>query len=512
MLGKGFSKFGETIRGLSPDASTFFSNMTGPVKDLLGNIPIIGGFLSGIVSAFSGVLDLIIGIDNRIAKAARQLGMGTAEARKLNDEFANIAINSDKIYVTSGRLLASFSEIAKTNGINNRVSNEILETNIELADYAGLEAQTRSELANTAMITGQTMKGTTKTILGQISALEQATGISFNQQEILKEVTSLGGRLGLEFSKYPGKLTQALLQTKAMGLELKELNSMADSFLDFESSISKEFEAQLLTGRDINLMKARELFLNNDLAGAAAEITRQVGSTAEFLKMNRIQQESFAAGMGMSVDQMSEMLKKQQLYSNFAVTDQKTLLKKIDLMRQQGEVQKAIRLAGSQENYDNLIKLSTQEKLMLAFEKIKSSLVDFITKSNILDKIEGFVNFLSDPKNIRSMIDSVKGYVADILSFIGSATAEILEIVGNIGNFFTFGEKGNKFERNMDRMARNVRQTTSTIENSLRGDASTTTQSKTQTTTSNTQTSISNEAKSANNSMKNYGPPSLSQY
>jgi hypothetical protein len=38
---------------------------------------------------------------------------------------------------------------------------------------------------------------------------------------------------------------------------------LADSFLDFESSISKEFEAQVLLGREINLTKARQAFLDN---------------------------------------------------------------------------------------------------------------------------------------------------------------------------------------------------------------------------------------------------------
>ncbi len=45
------------------------------------------------------------------------------------------------------------------------------------------------------------------------------------------------------------------------------------------------------------------------------EITRQVGSASQFLKLNRIQAESLAGAFGMSRDQMAEMLKQQELLS-----------------------------------------------------------------------------------------------------------------------------------------------------------------------------------------------------
>jgi len=43
-------------------------------------------------------------------------------------------------------------------------------------------------------------------------------------------------------------------------------------FLDFESSIANELEAELLLGKNINLEKARQAALDNDLATLAVEI------------------------------------------------------------------------------------------------------------------------------------------------------------------------------------------------------------------------------------------------
>ena len=69
---------------------------------------------------------------------------------------------------------------------------------------------------------------------------------------------------------------------------------MSSSLLDFESSISSEMEAEMLTGKSLNLERARLLALNGDAAGAAAEMAKQIGSAKDFTKLNVIQQEALA--------------------------------------------------------------------------------------------------------------------------------------------------------------------------------------------------------------------------
>ena len=58
--------------------------------------------------------------------------------------------------------------------------------------------------------------------------------------------------------------------------------SIAENLLDFETSIEKQMEASVLLGRQINLDKARQLSLAGDLEGLQRELTRVVGSQAQF--------------------------------------------------------------------------------------------------------------------------------------------------------------------------------------------------------------------------------------
>ena len=98
-------------------------------------------------------------------------------------------------------------------------------------------------------------------------------------------------------------------------------------FFKFESSITKELQAELLIGKDLNLEQARLLALQGDSAGAAAELAKQFGTAEEFSSLNVIQQQSLADAMGMSVDQLSDSIRKQQVLSSLGAESVKQLEK-----------------------------------------------------------------------------------------------------------------------------------------------------------------------------------------
>jgi uncharacterized protein YoxC len=446
-VGNAAAKAGNFMAGLSEDSGNVVRGLTSGVSDLARKIPLVGGLVGGLIDGFSALLDLVLGVDNMIVQTGRQLNLSAAEAKNLYRALGDSSRALGDIYTNAKKLLESQLELTQQTGIANQFNLEILRTNIKLKEFAGLEADTRARIAESAKITGAEAEDTVKSVLGQVKGLQRATGISFQYQQVLKEVSSLGGYLGLQFAKYPEKLTKAFLSTKALGLELKQLDGMASSFLDFESSISKEFEAQLLTGKDINLNKARELFLNNDLAGAAAEIVKHTGDAAGYSKMNRIQQESLAEAMGMNRDQLADMLKQQELYSKFGVKNREDLLKQVDLLRLSGREQEAINKAGGEAAYNDLVRASAQEKLALTIEKIKQSIVEFIERSGIIEKVEAFVDKLSKPETIKGIIGTIRDTISTFIEFAGEMLADIIEVGGEIANFFTFGEKGDERER-----------------------------------------------------------------
>ena len=89
-------------------------------------------------------------------------------------------------------------------------------------------------------------------------------------------------------------LGNAIVRATKLGTTLDSINKQGESLIDFESSISREFEAQVLTGKNINLTRARELALMGDTRGLMEELNRQNVDLGEYQNMNLIQRKAFA--------------------------------------------------------------------------------------------------------------------------------------------------------------------------------------------------------------------------
>lgn len=398
------------------------------ISSIVSHIPFVGGLFAGIIEGMAKMLELSLAEDDKITKIGRHLGISKDEARKLNDEFLTMSMRTKSAMMTVDKLAESHKEIVGYLGVTNTMTEENLKTNIELSKLMGLDAKTRGSIVQSSIITGREADKITKGVFSQVAGLKMATGISFDYKKVIAEASGFSGVLGLQFAKYPEKLTHTLLQTKAIGLELNKLNSIGDQFMNFEESISKEFEAQLLTGKDINLNKAREAFLNNDLATAAKEISKYSGTAADFTKMKRIQQDALAGAMGMSKDELADMLKQQEMLAKLGARDLQEAQAKVEALKAEGKTREEIAAIVGEEAYRNLTNMSAQEKIAGFVEKIQSAVANFLSKSPLVPLVERAIDFLSEPENIVKIVTKIQGVFAFIFDIIGTVAAAIMKI------------------------------------------------------------------------------------
>lgn len=388
-------------------------------------IPGIGGLLGGLVSGFKVILDAVLGIDQANTNVARSLGISKKEAQGFREQMQAASLATNNIVVNQTRLVESQIELSQELGVSNQLNTQILENNVKLKDILGLEVSSRKQIAEASIVTGKSAEGITKNVLGQVGYLKQTTGLAFKYQQILAETGKLSGVLGLTFAKYPEKLTKSLLTVKALGFDLKQVNDLAGGFLDFESSISKEFEAQVLTGKEINLTKAREAALNNDLATVAKEVAKYTGNSTEFLQMNRIQAEGIASAMNMTRDQLADVLKQQEILNALGAKNMKDAITAFEATKNNGTArEKLVKQIGA-ENYAELEKVSIAEKLSAVMEKIKQTFIAFIEKSRIFE-------FLTNPDNVNNFIKSVLNGLAGAIDTVGEIFAGIMEAISHI--------------------------------------------------------------------------------
>jgi hypothetical protein len=433
------------------------TSILGGLGDIASKIPFIGGILGGLINGFKAIADLVLGLDQGITNFARNLGISKTQAKAIKEEFRAIARASNNIVVNDTRLMESQAELTKALGVRSRFSNDILQNNIKLKEIAGLELETRKAIAQTSITTGRNSEQLTKSILAQSKAFEFETGVAFEFRDVLNQAGKQAGVLGLSFTKFPEKLTKSLMVTKALGFELKQLDTIANSFLDFETSISKEFEAQVLTGKQLNLTRAREAALNNDLVTLAKEINSQIGKSDDFLRMNRIQQDAIAEAVGMTRDGLADALKQQEYYRRLGATNLKQAQQELAILKERGYTEREINKMIGEDAYNFITQTSTAERLTEMMNRIKTVFIEFVEKSGILD-------FITNPQKIQGFVTGMINRLAGAVEIIGSIIATILDGIASLPFTNTAKWRG---------LASSVRSGTSEFAGGMRGASAT---------------------------------------
>jgi len=244
----------------------------------------------------------------------------------------------------------------------------------DMATLLGLSEQAAGRLGLMMKTTGQSADQLGESVYETVSGLNEAGRSAVAPRQVLDDVLTASEDIALSLGNNPKQLAAAATAARAFGMTLSQVDKIADSLLDFESSIEAELEAQLLTGKNINMAKARELALNNDLAGLAKELEKQGVSAVEFSKMNRIQQEATAKALGMSRQELSKSLLTQEAQANMT-EEQLAAARGVSL-----EESKRISI---QERIQKQL-----EKLQLAFAPVLEALVPIVEMlSNMLNPV-----------------------------------------------------------------------------------------------------------------------------
>ena len=258
---------GSVIAGLVAIA-TKFGAVLDTIGQKFGSLSVMGKeFQTDLLEASVEATKLGGGIEDVASitsTLASNFGMNVDEAAKL----------SSKVFDTSKAIGLSVDEGANLFGV--------------LTQTANLSADQAEKLAEGAFQLARQAGVAPSTVMADIAG----------SAEEIAEFTKDGGN----------NIAEAAVQARQMGLSLGTTAKISKGLLDFQSSISNEIEASVMIGKQLNFQKARQLALDGDIAGATKDIVSQLGSEAEFNKLNVLQRESLAKSIGVSVGELSKMV------------------------------------------------------------------------------------------------------------------------------------------------------------------------------------------------------------
>ena len=384
------------ISKLNADAAELSNSFVGKtiiaVKGLVESTKNLASSLTDPVFIFTSLVKAAGGINKEIVGLQKNLNLSYDEAQEVRKEFSSIANSQEDTFISTKKLLVAQSQFNEALGLQGRINYENAKVMADLTERLGISVDSAAKLQLFAEATGTSFEEQKLASYEIAQSVSSQYGVQLNVKQVMEAVGKAGAYALAQNQGSVEALTESVAKAKALGITLQDVNNIAGKLLDFESSITSELQAELLIGRDINLEKARLAALNNDQVTLMEEINSQMGDFNDFSNMNRIQQEAFADSLGMSVDQMSDMLLLEQYrnknFSEIAAEAGEDVAKRVEA-------------------------LSTQERFNAAIEKMQDIVANVVQgplgdMANLLSTILGSTSSIGALFGIMGGIQLVK--------------------------------------------------------------------------------------------------------
>ena len=287
--------------GLVKSIGSVLKSSLNPTK-LLGSLA--GAFVTALLVGFTKVDELGVQLRHRTGTWEHSMAAVNSQFATATDWLEMAVGLADKWHI-SPQVIFTSTEIGKM---------------AEAKNLMGLTADEAQNLGVYAKITGTSADAYRKSIAAGFQEYSKNNRSAVSLGATQKEVLSTSDSIRLSLGGSGKNIAEAANAALSLGTNLQGVENISKNLMNFESSIKAEMQAQLLTGKQLNLAKAREYALNNDLAGVANEIKRQGIDSAWWGRSNYVQQENMAKALGMSREEMAKMLIQQEL-ANGASTE-----------------------------------------------------------------------------------------------------------------------------------------------------------------------------------------------
>ena len=418
---------GGAMGGMKAALKSVGSDVKSALKDPLA---VTSFLITQMVNAF-------ISLDKGIGEFAKGMNMTYQDAAKLDNTFNSIANASGETAVTTRGIRESVLAIGQALGSNAILNAKDAVAMTQFREQAGLAQDELNEMQKISLATNKNLEDNVASTLYAAKVTGLKNGVLLNEKQIMSEVAKASAATKLSLSNTPELVARAAAQAKALGMNLEQVSNIADKLLSIESSISDELEAELLTGKNLNLEQARLYALNNDMEGLSREIAKNFGSAAEFSKMNRLQQEAAAKAVGMSREELARTLTDQEALKGLSGAQAKDAQTALDAARARGMSEEDIKKKGieglkQQQSMQDRFNKSI-EKLQELFVSLLEPLMPVLDVFTSILKVVGLI--FKPLEAISSWAKSISGPLGSVMKILIGIGAAALLLNGSL----TFG-------------------------------------------------------------------------
>ena len=284
-------------------------------KKTAGNAEVALLNLKGLTGAALDGISSTEFIFSTILNQALSLNKAQTEFRTLSGQSVENFKGVNSELVTATDQVKNINALSKELGVNVNAafSPETLFNAAVLANNLDVSERSAANLALRAEVFGGEFRDAAKSAELATEQINSSGKGAVLFGDVLESAGNASDALALSLDASGKSLFVATAEARKLGLTLDQVDSIAESLLNFESSIAAELEAELFTGRELNLERARFFALTNDVAGLTEEIASNQDVLNAFASENRLAQNAIAKSLGLSRDELAKTIVIQKL-------------------------------------------------------------------------------------------------------------------------------------------------------------------------------------------------------
>ena len=283
------------------------NSLFGFADDLLGGML---GTMKGFINPWTAMAAIAIAFSGTLDAVGEEFGAIGIQSLDVRNSLMDSQIEATKLGKGMEDVLTATTQLTNNFGVGLseaiKLSSSVIDTGVAL----GISTSEAGDLIGSFKALAGLSADQATTLAKNVTLLAKSSDVA--PQQILRDMAGASQEIAGFTDETGENVARAAIQARKLGISLTDVASAAKSLLDYQASYQNSLEASVLIGREINVERMMELSLTGDLEGLQREQIKQLGTQAEWGKLNVLQREALAQAVGLSVDQAAKFINKEK--------------------------------------------------------------------------------------------------------------------------------------------------------------------------------------------------------
>ena len=232
----------------------------------------------------------------KMAKFAFETGLSLERSIKLGPS----------LFINSGYVKSMAEEFGTINDVNTKIAWQLKKQSF----FYGIEAEQAVKILRIQSALSDSSHEQLINVQNTVAEFARSKGVL--PSKVFDDIANSTELMAKYADSTAEGFMKAAVHIRTMGIGLEVADQIASHLLDIEGSIGAQFMANSVLQKNMNLDRARQLVLNNDLVGMMEEVKKQLGGELEFQRLNLVERDLLSKAIGTDISNVAKMISAQE--------------------------------------------------------------------------------------------------------------------------------------------------------------------------------------------------------